>query len=77
MVVQHGPICCMSIHDSSELDELLTTQEVCGRIKRGVHTLRRWELKGLLLAYRPGGGRRKLYRWGDVVAVVTGKPEDN
>jgi hypothetical protein len=57
-----------------EIGELLTTQEVCQKIKRGPHTLRRWELQGLLKAFRPAGGRRKLYRADDIQSLVTGQP---
>jgi Helix-turn-helix domain len=59
-----------------QLGELLTTQEVCEKIKRGPHTIRRWELRGLITAFRPGGGRRKLYRLADIEALVTGQRGD-
>ena len=53
-------------------DRLLTLEEVQTLVPVSGHALRRYELKGLLRTFRPGG-RRRMWRASDVRDFIAGQ----
>ena len=54
-------------------DDLLTTTQLARVLQLSPRTIEEWRLSGRGPRYARAGGRRVLYRWGDVLAWLEQK----